>query len=61
MRAALGGHRAEERDHGRRERTVFAFSARCLAAAMRDRCGVGSDSGMRPMEPDQPESGVNGG
>ena len=41
--------------------TVFAFSARSFAAAMRERCGVGSASGMRPMEPDEPESGVNGG
>ena len=42
-------------------RTVFAFSARSLAAPMRDRWGVGSDSGMRPIEPDEPESGVSGG
>jgi hypothetical protein len=41
--------------------TVFAFPARSFAAAMRDRCGVDSDLGMRLMEPDHPESGVNGG
>ena len=61
MRAALGGHRAEEGNTAAARRTVFAFSARSLAAAIRDRSGICSDSGMRPMEPDQPESGVNGG
>jgi len=61
VRAALSRHRAEERDHGRDTSTVFAFPARSFAAAMRDCCGVGADSAMRPMEPDHPESGVNGG
>ena len=41
--------------------TVFAFSARSLAAAMRERGLLDSRSGMRSIEADESESRMNGG